>query len=717
MTRVGVTKVIRRGVSATDPGRTRLKLAAAVATGMMMSAGGGWAVVALLHADGALLTVGIFLAMQMGLTPHDATARARCATTALMYIPAAGAGMIATLLAPWRPVEIAVLVGVAGLGTWARGFGPRATALGFAAFFGYFFPLLLELTPAQLPSFLLVAAITVGSLTLMRAILIFEHPRREIDLLLRELRTASASAVVAAAHPDPRRRRVLRKRLARIDGVAHAITSWQQNVDTARYIAADETTFASMVLDARIDVEQACAELARRCAPEAGAQRAPADRDVGQALEALEIVLDDRAAPAHIDAAAERAEALLTRLAPSSEDRALVGWLARSVLAHRALRTLALAGGPASSAHAPSHTDGLPPSATSPIDDASARGPAHWWDWRRWPLTNRLAIQVMVATTLATAAGEAISASHWYWAVMTAFIVFVGASTRGAILTRAYNRILGTAAGLLFGVTLVLLVHDRKPLLVGICVLAAFCMMYFGPLLYLYSAFFTTTLLVAMYGLLGDLDTQILELRIGETLVGAVIGVLCAYLIFSSNSRPALLAKVRAYFDALDALLVAGRAALTAPARDADVLSAVQRVGGALSDVDAFTASMSAAMLGPRRLQRGPVVHLLYIGTRAGEAFAQSSIAVTTAEPARVFSADAAAALDEALVRVRGAASLARSSFETEVDAPPAHDTVILDLMSRIPFDALSPQASAMLDLSRINWAMAQVARENARGR
>ena len=116
---------------------------------------------------------------------------------------------------------------------------------------------------AGVPGFLLVAGGAVGSLALMRALLLIEHPGRELALLLRELRDDSAAALAASRHPDPNHPQTLRTRLARLDDVAQGITRWQQDNPTARYVAADETTFASLVLEARIDVEQACAELVR----------------------------------------------------------------------------------------------------------------------------------------------------------------------------------------------------------------------------------------------------------------------------------------------------------------------------------------------------------------------------------------------------------------------------------------------------------------------
>ncbi len=69
-------------------------------------------------------------------------------------------------------------------------------------------------------------------------------------------------------------------------------------------------------------------------------------------------------------------------------------------------------------------------------------------------LYNRQAVQVGVATSLAIMAGELISPARWYWAVIAAFVVFAGTSSRGDVLSRGWARVVGTAGGLVAGMLL-----------------------------------------------------------------------------------------------------------------------------------------------------------------------------------------------------------------------------------------------------------------------
>ena len=117
--------------------------------------------------------------------------------------------------------------------------------------------------------------------------------------------------------------------------------------------------------------------------------------------------------------------------------------------------------------------------------------------------STKAAIQVAVATSAATILGELISPDRWYWAVLTAFLVFTGVSTRGEILTRAGHRIVGTIAGVVAGVLLAALIGHNPPVQIVVLVLCVFCAFYLVTVAYALLTFFVTVLLAMLYGLLG----------------------------------------------------------------------------------------------------------------------------------------------------------------------------------------------------------------------
>lgn len=167
----------------------------------------------------------------------------------------------------------------------------------------------------------------------------------------------------------------------------------------------------------------------------------------------------------------------------------------------------------------------------------------------------RLAIQVTLASAIAMAAGLALSPERWFWAVMTAFIVFTNTQSRGETLVRGLARTGGTALGVVLGILLATLVAGA---LVPTVVLAA-ALLFVGFLVMAksYSAF-TLCLTIAIsliYGLLGEFTPQLMELRLEETLVGAAAGVLVSFSILPTRTGARLSAVFDAYLGAIDTYL------------------------------------------------------------------------------------------------------------------------------------------------------------------
>src|SRR5690606_3056509 len=193
----------------------------------------------------------------------------------------------------------------------------------------------------------------------------------------------------------------------------------------------------------------------------------------------------------------------------------------------------------------------------------------------------------------------------------------------GGVLTRAYRRVAGTAGGIVVGVGAVLLSGQHTSVLVGISVVAVFGMLYLGPVRYVYTPFFMTVVVVAVYAILGDLRHGVLERRLEETVAGAVIGVLCAYAILSASSHPDLVGRVRACFRALDALLQVGDRTFGGRGDGHEALAALHELEAARDDVEATVEAMSAALLG-RHESALEAVRLLDVVTRACGVLAQA---------------------------------------------------------------------------------------------
>ncbi|MFE0223577.1 FUSC family protein, partial [Streptomyces albidoflavus] len=150
--------MIRKFV-APDPGLVRLRSAARAVLGIGLAAtvsGTAGQSLTMAVAGGLAALLALF-------TVTDATVRGQALTTALL--PAAGFPVLAlAVLLHDRPLprDLAFLA-VAGLGVYARRWGPRGNALGIFAFMSFFLAQFLHAVPAQLPQ--LAAAVVLALLT------------------------------------------------------------------------------------------------------------------------------------------------------------------------------------------------------------------------------------------------------------------------------------------------------------------------------------------------------------------------------------------------------------------------------------------------------------------------------------------------------------------------------------------------------------------------
>ncbi|MFB7505835.1 FUSC family protein [Streptomyces broussonetiae] len=145
--------------------------------------------------------------------------------------------------------------------------------------------------------------------------------------------------------------------------------------------------------------------------------------------------------------------------------------------------------------------------------------------------TTRAAVQVAVGSSLAIVGGELLSSQRWYWAVLTCWIVFINTASTGEILVKGYRRLLGTVLGVVAGIGLAGLVGQHTWTAFALVLLFIFAMFYTAPLSYTLMSFFVTAMLGLLYTLLNTYTLSVLVLRIEETALGAVCGVIAAAVV------------------------------------------------------------------------------------------------------------------------------------------------------------------------------------------
>lgn len=469
-----------------DPGLARLRLAAIAMASMVLAAAVMSGVRALTGQPVTVVLFAAVLAMISNLAVNEPDLGRRRVTALLMLVPAVASIAVGTLLVPHRVVADVVFVVVMVIAVYVRRFGPRGFALGMAAFMPFFFTQFLQATVDQLPWLLVGAATGIGSTLLLRGWAFAERPERTLEWLVRAfgahlhaLVEAVADLLAAPPQAVEDELRDVRRRRTRLNETALRVAEGLEQRDPDHRADGREAEGADLALrifDAELAAERlavATWRLVQGATPvDDGSRRAllaglhglgaasatgtppgmvttmldGAKRSVG-ALVAETRGHGDRTQRVAF-AVARLADAMGTARRPDGPTPADDGRAPQT-------QTDRAGGGPD-----PEDRPGGPdadgdrgPDRDGETDTgADAAGP------QGLRLSTRQAVQVGVATSLAIVVGELVSPSRWYWAVIAAFVVFVGTSSRGDVLSRGWQRVVGTIGGVIAGMGLAVLV-------------------------------------------------------------------------------------------------------------------------------------------------------------------------------------------------------------------------------------------------------------------
>lgn len=450
--------------------------------------------------------------------------RRQTVTRALAGLIGASASILAGALAPQPLVADIVFLSIIFVSVYIRRYGMRWLGVGLVAFMAYFMGDYMHPPPSEAGFMLLAAAVALGSAQLASTLLFTEDPERDfrralrtidhrINLILRHLLQASVNGKLP---PDDRmtvraQMTELREILLMAEGFVPQITPEGWAVDGA---TAD---LAGGLIDLLLAVERLVRYRERELPPP-------------EALHALLTESGPTVAAAHSPTVAFSGEA---------------SQLLHEVRRARARINLAL---------------GPPPSpifqraaASSPAAVQAALCPRR----AGIPAAFHRPIQVTVACGLALAAGLMLSPTRWYWAVITAYLVFNNTRTRADTALRALNRAAGTLGGVVAGTLLATLLHGHS-LAAGLLIpIVFFLAVYNLQASYGWMIFFFTNGLALLYGLMGMFTPELLFLRLSETLVGGLCGIVAAFLIFPVRTGGAVDAAMKDFLDALDEVMAA----------------------------------------------------------------------------------------------------------------------------------------------------------------
>ena len=465
------------------------------------------------------------------------------------------AQLVTRLHAGWAAVAAATLAGylapkpvLADIGflcvifasVYIQRFGPRWFAIGMVAFLAYFIGDYLKAAPSQVGWIGFGAAVALAASHLVSTVLLPADPERDfrramttidhrINLILRQL-------LRMAAAPDP-----ARKSVRTLHGHVHALRD--------------------IVLMAEGFIPQGAS--GALAATGAASDLAAALFDLQLAVERL--VRSRHAAlpsPAMVEALLDERGSLLRRMPVETEaERSGTGAATLLLLRLRDDRVRineALGTAPSAAFAAPEiEPSGKDPDpATEGEDGEDAAEPPKR---PRIPRTLQRPIQVTLACGLALGVGLALSPTRWYWAVITAFIVFNNTRSRSDTAMRAVQRAAGTLGGLFAGTAAATMLQGNMIASgVGIALLF-FLGFYFLQTSYGVMIFFVTIAIALFYGLLGMFTPDLLVIRMEETVVGGIAGSLVAFFVFPVSATSGVDTAVSEFMDSLDGLIAAAR--------------------------------------------------------------------------------------------------------------------------------------------------------------
>jgi hypothetical protein len=522
---------LRDRFAASDPAFSRFRLASRAILSLLVS-GALVAGLAFLHAlPPAAYGLAIMIPFTASTAIRDKGARAQMETRVYAFASAVASTFAASIFAP-IPIaaDLAFLI-VIFIAVYIRRFGQRWTAVGMIGFMSYFLGDYLRPLPQDIGWLAVTAALALLATHIVASFFLRDDPERDfrralvtidrrINLILRQL--------IQAGHhgaPSEDDRKLLRDHQARLRGTVLMAEGFIPQGEAGSLAAAGPASDLAIILFEL----QLCVERMVQAS-----YIAPPHEDLLRAMLYHEETVRDAA---------------LLRLPETSKSDPVAARLLIRVHRARARIDAALASTP-SPAFAAVEAAAAPAPIAPPTQEATAS---------RVPVAWQTPIQVTLACALAMGCGLLLSTERWYWAVITAFIVFNNTKSRADTAMRALQRSGGSFAGLIGGTVVATLLHGQLEASVVTALLALFLAIYFLQTSYSLMIFFITIALAVLYGVMGTFSPELLFLRLQETVVGSVAGTLVAFLVFPARASRGAAIALDKYLQALGDLVATAR--------------------------------------------------------------------------------------------------------------------------------------------------------------
>ncbi len=234
----------------------------------------------------------------------------------------------------------------------------------------------------------------------------------------------------------------------------------------------------------------------------------------------------------------------------------------------------------------------------------------------------RQAVQVGLAVGITIALAYLVSPRYYFWAVIAAFVVYGGTTTRGETAVKAVARVGGTLTGLVVGFAIAQVFGAGLVVVVVVVLLAFPASLYWRVRAFGISTFAISTAIPVLFDALHRPLVASLELRVVETVIGAVVATVVALLVLPTRTQDVTRSAQERFGAAMADLMEAC----------ADALWSRDR--GVGSRLDAATRVLDARLNELTTVVR-PTVHPLVVGSVAGPARLMVRLHASAASAAR----------------------------------------------------------------------------------
>jgi hypothetical protein len=581
-----------------DPGLNRLRAAAQSVLTIAVALGAEWFFV---HLTGALqmessatasvattakvtaanhdlLAIAMLLGAIVGLIAsagvQEPKAKSQAITFLVLPIPIISALALGIGIGGHRVAALVVIALVLALGTYLRRFGPRGFLAGQLLFIGYFvgFSLHSAVTIGDLGWLAAEIGVGLGVVVLVRFVFFYPHPgrtlertRRSFDARARHV-SSLALELFDTVQLDSGRVRRMHRQLMRLNEAALMI-----DAQLGEPGAVPDGVSGQLLHQRLFDVELALTNIARFAETMARLDL-PAEQRSEVCLALLDLASGDN------DGAKAHAETLMNLLQaaerpPEVEDRTaavIVHRFAGSIVDLSTAMTQWMALGTTDVEQSTFQSPvvllgGWLPGSANVSSIASLEGGRRWGEGAGLARYSRNAIQIGIAAGLAIILGDLISPQRYYWAVLAAFISFMGAHNAGEQIRKALFRVGGTVIGIGVGSLLVSAVGHHTLWSLVIVLVSLFLGLYLFRITYAFFAIAITVTVSQLYQQLGEFTNSLLLVRLEETALGAAVAIVVVMLVLPLHTRQVLRVALREHIEAVGHLVDHATARLVGP--------------------------------------------------------------------------------------------------------------------------------------------------------